>query len=90
MRKFLEGFLNGHIVWLFGSIFMAFILCFISKDMPNNIAAGWFVAVFGTSTAVILQAWYHKEYDTDMYDWFHVGMASIVFIFAGIIRCFVE
>jgi hypothetical protein len=46
MKQFLENFLKGHLVWLFGSIFAAFILCFISKDMPNATAAGWFVTIF--------------------------------------------
>lgn len=90
MKQFLENFLKGHLVWLFGSIFAAFILCFISKDMPNETAAGWFIAVMGSACAIILQGWYHKEYATAKYDWFNVCMAIIMFIFAGIARAFIN
>lgn len=90
MKNFFENFLKGHLVWLFGAIFIAFILCFITKDMPNETAAGWFVTMFGTIGAGILQAWHHKEFKTDKYDWFNVGIAAIIFIFAGLIRTFAE
>lgn len=89
MKNFFENFLKGHLVWLFGAIFIAFILCFITKDMPNTTAAGWFIAVFGTAGAGILQAWYHKEYNTDIYDWFNVGISAIIFILAAIARVFI-
>lgn len=90
MKQFLNNFLRGHLVWLFGSIFAAFILCFISKDMPNETAAGWFVWGIGSLAAYCLQAWYHNEYKTDRFDWFNFGLAFVVFVFAGVIRAFAE
>lgn len=86
----MKEMLKGNLVWIFGGIFLAFILCFVSKDMSNATAAGWFVTVTGSAAAMVLQAWYHKTYDTAKYDWFNVCMAIIMFIFAGIARAFIN
>lgn len=86
----MEGILKGHLVWVFGAIFMAFILCFMTRNMTNETAAGWFVTVFGCLFAGVLQGWHHAKYETESYDWFNVGLASVIFIFAGVIRAFAE
>ena len=90
MKEFLKGFLKGHMVWTFGALILGFIMCFLTKDMPNETAAGWFIAVMGSACAIILQGWYHKEYATAKYDWFNVCLAIIMFIFAGIARAFIN
>lgn len=84
----MKEMLKGQLVWLFGGVFLAFILCFISKDMPNQTAAGWFVTVVGSIAAFVLQAWHHKKYATPKFNWLNVGVAVVVMIFAGIIRAF--
>ena len=81
--------LKGNLVWIFGGIFLAFILCFVSRNMPNATAAGWFVTVTGSAAAMVLQAWYQKKYEMK-YNWFNVGLAIIMFIFAGIARAFIN
>lgn len=86
----MKNFLSGNLVWVFGAVFCAFILCFISKDMPNATAAGWFVTVTGSLSAYCLQEWYHNEYKTERFDWFNFGLAFVVFVFAGVIRAFAE
>lgn len=86
----MKEMLKGNLVWIFGGIFLAFILCFVSKDMPNATAAGWFVTVTGSLAAYCLQAWYHNEYKTERFDWFNFGLAFVVFVFAGVIRAFAE
>lgn len=86
----MKNFLSGNLVWVFGAVFCAFILCFISKDMPNQTAAGWFVTVVGSVAAFVLQAWHHKKYATPKFNWLNVGIAVVVMIFAGIIRAFAE
>lgn len=85
----MKEFLKGNLVWIFGGIFLAFILCFISKDMPNATAAGWFVTVTGSAAAMVLQAWYQKKYEVK-YNWFNVGLAVVIFVFAGVIRALAE
>lgn len=86
----MKEMLKGQLVWLFGGVFLAFILCFISKDMPNQTSAGWFVTVVGSVAAFVLQAWHHKKYATPKFNWLNVGIAVVVMIFAGIIRAFAE
>lgn len=86
----MKEMLKGQLVWLFGGVFLAFILCFISKDMPNQTAAGWFVTVVGSVAAFVLQAWHHKKYATPKFNWLNVGIVVVVMIFAGIIRAFAE
>lgn len=81
--------LKGNLVWIFGGIFLAFILMFITRQMPNATAAGWFVTVTGSAAAMVLQAWYQKEYEVK-YNWFNVGLAVVIFVFAGVIRAFAE
>ena len=86
----MKEMLKGNLVWIFGGIFLAFILCFVSKDMPNATAAGWFVTMTGSAAAMVLQAWYQKKYELERYDWFHVGLAVVIFVFAGVIRALAE
>lgn len=86
----MKEMLKGNLVWVFGAVFCAFILCFVSKDMPNATAAGWFVTVTGSAAAMVLQAWYQKKYELERYDWFHVGLAVVIFVFAGVIRALAE
>lgn len=81
--------LKGSLVWIFGGIFLAFILCFVSRNMPNATAAGWFVMVTGSAAAMVLQAWYQKKYEVK-YNWFNVGLAVVIFVFAGVIRALAE
>lgn len=89
MKEFFRGFLSGSLVWTFGAIFFAFILCFLCKDMPNEVVAGWVVAVAGSACAAALQGWYSQEFEKK-YNWFHVGLATVIFIFAGLIRTLAE
>lgn len=81
--------LKGNLVWIFGGIFLAFILMFITRQMPNATAAGWFVTVTGSAAAMVLQAWYQKKYEVK-YNWFNVGLAVVIFVFAGVIRALAE
>lgn len=85
----MKNFLKGNLVWVFGAVFCAFILMFITRQMPNATAAGWFVTVTGSAAAMVLQAWYQKKYEVK-YNWFNVGLAVVIFVFAGVIRALAE
>lgn len=85
----MKEMLKGNLVWIFGGIFLAFILCFVSRNMPNATAAGWFVTVTGSAAAMVLQAWYQKKYEVK-YNWFNVVLAVVIFVFAGVIRALAE
>jgi len=86
----MENMLKGHFVWLFGAIFAAVILMFITRNAPSALNAGWFIGVFGSICAFVLQAWHHNKYKTTYFDLLNVGIAVFVFVVAGVIRAFVE
>ena len=85
MKEFLKGFLKGHLVWMFLSIFIGVILCFITKDIPNDTAASFLIFIVGSLGAYILQEWYRKEFNTT-FDFMNFGIAEFFFIITSLGR----
>lgn len=85
----MKNFLKGHFVWLFGAIFFAVILLFLTKDSNPQFAA-WTTFIVGSCSACGLQYWYHKKYETARFDLLNVGVAIFIFVVFSTIRSFME